>query len=644
MARAKLPLDQNAVKKANDKLYSNHENDPRPNHLFDADGNRKPLDPNNSEQSELRSEWMDNYSAAGGTVTQEKATPAAQPVKQCSDGHHYIEVKVNYDDHWETACSDVPLRAKVNGQVVFEGAKTKSLTSLHGGGLLEADTSKSKDELGSYHHKGVPSGSAEVEIVAEEVSEEEIKDLEQKIDTGLTKMSEAIQQAVKPWADEWHQDDGWMHRARLLYDARDRGMMRGMVAWKDDQVDTWNMITHVAGKAKDGAVEIAEAFDEWYEHLTFLEKTFLPITIANKGAEFVSAEVEKLWEKRDQILKLFKAFAEGSVNAIEKAIDALIDMGGEVGELMKLLKEKGNDWVQALIEVCRETPVIPKIFSSVALMIMSIPPTLWVEGYSTAAGYILLEVLVAIIMIIITYLSSGAGASLLAARIASYTRKVFSLAKKLGNIGEVFLKMFRWLEKIGDDIYKLVRLLWRKIAEKVEAGVDKINKVSRKIAKRLKTRIVDFKLANGSMTKVAKREDVIVQLDKVQKYARGKSPDVSDELRTLQKFKQQNRKAFDANPENQKLLDALKGKKHNFDRSVDLGKKLESIGLKDTARNNRKLVEHLLDVGETVTPENRLWVPSVFNGPSGQIKVESTWKILENGDKYLTTLKLIPMG
>jgi hypothetical protein len=73
-----------------------------------------------------------------------------------------------------------------------------------------------------------------------------------------------------------------------------------------------------------------------------------------------------------------------------------------------------------------------------------------------------------------------------------------------------------------------------------------------------------------------------------------------------------------------------------------MGRHLDNIGFPDTPENNEALIKHLLDVGNKVTPEQRTWVPSTLTGPEGTLKVESTWKILDDQRAYLTTLKLIP--
>jgi hypothetical protein len=85
--RATRPLNSQAVSAADDELYGNHEGDPRPNALFDAEGNRKPLDANDPSQADLRSEWMDSYKAHGGQtepIPSSSGTPG-QAVVGCDE-------------------------------------------------------------------------------------------------------------------------------------------------------------------------------------------------------------------------------------------------------------------------------------------------------------------------------------------------------------------------------------------------------------------------------------------------------------------------------------------------------------------------------------------------------------------------------
>lgn len=114
------------------------------------------------------------------------------------------------------------------------------------------------------------------------------------------------------------------------------------------------------------------------------------------------------------------------------------------------------------------------------------------------------------------------------------------------------------------------------------------------------------------------------------------------ELRELNALRQNNRKLFDSNPENTERLKKLNKLNHNYDRSIDMATKLESIGLINTKENNDIVFEFLLDAGNEATMDNRT-ILSILEGPKGKLKMISTWTILPNGTKYLSTIKLIPI-
>src|SRR5688572_4207107 len=64
MPRLERPLDKEAVQEADEQIYALHAGDPRPNALYDANGNRLKLDATDPAQAGLRSEWCDLYRAA----------------------------------------------------------------------------------------------------------------------------------------------------------------------------------------------------------------------------------------------------------------------------------------------------------------------------------------------------------------------------------------------------------------------------------------------------------------------------------------------------------------------------------------------------------------------------------------------------
>ncbi len=114
------------------------------------------------------------------------------------------------------------------------------------------------------------------------------------------------------------------------------------------------------------------------------------------------------------------------------------------------------------------------------------------------------------------------------------------------------------------------------------------------------------------------------------------------ELRQLQQMKQNDRKLFDRNPGNEQRLRHLKKLRHNYERSQSMLKSFIAIGFTDSDSDINNIVYHLLNVGKSVTIDNRLDYPSDLEAPNGTLKIRSTWRILSDGRKYLSTLNCIP--
>lgn len=75
--KAKKPLNKTASKSASDDLYAAHEDDPRPNALYEENGDRKRLDAKKNSQAGLRKEWMDYYIAYGGDYEEKPESSAS---------------------------------------------------------------------------------------------------------------------------------------------------------------------------------------------------------------------------------------------------------------------------------------------------------------------------------------------------------------------------------------------------------------------------------------------------------------------------------------------------------------------------------------------------------------------------------------
>jgi hypothetical protein len=116
-----------------------------------------------------------------------------------------------------------------------------------------------------------------------------------------------------------------------------------------------------------------------------------------------------------------------------------------------------------------------------------------------------------------------------------------------------------------------------------------------------------------------------------------------EELRQLQQLKQGSRKEFDKNPENERRLNQIKKLRHNYERSQSMFVSIQQVGLTNSAEDINKIISHLLDIGELVPLETRVDYPSEIEGSRGRFRVLSTWVILPDETKYLSTIKLVPM-
>ena len=139
-----------------------------------------------------------------------------------------------------------------------------------------------------------------------------------------------------------------------------------------------------------------------------------------------------------------------------------------------------------------------------------------------------------------------------------------------------------------------------------------------------------------SVVDVYKTDKTIVPVNKIDKYARGKTKGYdAKRLDELQELKQSNRKEFDKLGL-EKELKVQKDMKHNFERSQSIKVELEKIGFADTPANNKILADFLSEVGAKASKENSL-LRNLFEGPNGSVIIESRWKILDEGN-YLSTL------
>ena len=339
---------------------------------------------------------------------------------------------------------------------------------------------------GTARQNYVPGGPVTVGFTPDPDAADQIAALTEQLETQLREYRASIAEQVKPWSDEWAAAQNWGAKIALLQDARDRGLRRGASAWGEDQVGFLEQVGGWASDAGSWVVEQGEDLVDWYSDLPMLGKVFPGIYAAGEGIdaagealEDASEEIQRLWAQREALFEFFKALYEQSVDAVQITIETLAAMGGELGELMQAMWDQGAEWVQGLIEMCRESEILQRIFASVGALFAALPPNLWAEGIGVGVGYIVPELLISVVLAVLAAISAGAGAAALAARLLGYGARLREALSQHGRLGRVLLAVYDGIGHLADNIAALVRALWRNISETVEGAVDRTNRILR---------------------------------------------------------------------------------------------------------------------------------------------------------------------
>jgi hypothetical protein len=162
------------------------------------------------------------------------------------------------------------------------------------------------------------------------------------------------------------------------------------------------------------------------------------------------------------------------------------------------------------------------------------------------------------------------------------------------------------------------------------------------IAKLFET--TEFTVSTGQKILCAISGSVLVSIAKVSIYAMGKVSGYSkQELSELQAFKQSNRKLFDSDSNNEKRLLEIKKLKHNYERSRAMLNSILLAGFDESSETVNIIIEHLLEVGQAINKTNCENHKSEIVSPNGVLLVISRWKILSDGERYLTTINFNPI-
>lgn len=403
-----------------------------------------------------------------------------------------VRIEAQYDDPWQTPVTGAYVRIEdMYGQAVVPGTPAgPTLLGLSNFGSEDGQDNvpSLRPQLGTFHHPQVKRGPVKIALVPDPSAQSEVDSVSKKIIASLDSFQAEMEAELLPWITTWNEKG-----ILSIPEAYRNGTMKGLSEWWNGEKEFWSAVGDWISSAFDAAINTAtEAVEDlwkWYDKLSLADKLNPIGALTRALALSLYEEAKDLWDRRNQIMDLVKGFVSGSIKAIESGLKALVSLPGEVGKTIGLLVDKSSEWVGALIEMLRETDVIEKVALTVFGIVMAMTPNLWAEAVGTIEGYLLPEILIAIIFAIIAAITEGAGAPLLVARLTSFVKKIKDALKAAGKIGPLLLKVFNKLDDIYKDIVKLVKALKRKIDEAVKSATDNVTRILRRSGKRVKPAI-----------------------------------------------------------------------------------------------------------------------------------------------------------
>ncbi|WP_406736785.1 polymorphic toxin type 15 domain-containing protein [Thioclava sp. GXIMD4215] len=362
----------------------------------------------------------------------------------------WIGVSARYTDAWATPLTNAPLRlADASGVLVDQTVKTDALPHH---GLTDGDAETAPiTRLGTFEYPEVERGRVSVDLPGDSGGDAEADQAMEGLGAALTAWRDTMLGALQPWVVKWNAD-GVMSIAEGLRD----GVMSGLESWWESEADFW-------GSASTIAISQFQAAKSWWSR----QPAFVRYIPGTWGAAYL---YEKIFEGADDlsdhlsiIFDALRAFASGTVDVIERAIDSLTRLPGEIGLLFAELKAKGQDWIERMILVASETNAFEYLFHILMAVATNMTPNFLAEMAGTGAGFVLPEVLIELVLALIAALSGGTAAALLAGRMATLMAKLVKLSRSVRALGVVtsfvqgFQKVVQFVGNIGKGLHKAIR-------------------------------------------------------------------------------------------------------------------------------------------------------------------------------------------
>lgn len=157
--------------------------------------------------------------------------------------------------------------------------------------------------------------------------------------------------------------------------------------------------------------------------------------------------------------------------------------------------------------------------------------------------------------------------------------------------------------------------------------------------------IIEILLPTGQEVQCVKQESVLIPIAKVTVYGMGGSQVTSAELTELEQLKWERRTNQRAFRESGKLdrLHELQRKQDNQRKSLENLAALLESGLFVADEDIRKIMTHLLECGAMVTASTSGgdMVRSRLSAPKGLLTIQTGWKVLDDGMRYMTTIHFL---
>lgn len=180
------------------------------------------------------------------------------------------------------------------------------------------------------------------------------------------------------------------------------------------------------------------------------------------------------------------------MDAFEAGLEAIAELVSripgfeELAGILKDLVEESAEWAGAMIELATRTRVLAVLGATMLGTLMMIPPNFWTDMVAMGVGYLIPEIIIAIVLAIIAFFTMGTGGGLLAGRIAAYTAKITSALSRAGRAGQAILRVFSLMASLKNKVVNLLKALKGKIDDVAEGVTNGVTRITRRSARRVK--------------------------------------------------------------------------------------------------------------------------------------------------------------